>query len=80
MELQSTDLFRTSIGPVQQLAALLELEVSVKLEQPLTMDLSPAGANDVRGLGQAVGSLVQAQVPLAQAMRIAGLDSRLVAD
>ena len=66
-------------GVVQHLAALLEREIGVKLERPLTLDLSPAGGYDVRGVGRAVGSLVQAGVPLDQAIKIAGIEgSRVV--
>ena len=66
-------------GVVQHLAVLLETEVSEKLGQPVTLDLSAAGGFDVRGVGRALGSLVQAGVPLEQAMRIAGIEgSRIV--
>ena len=68
------------LGPVQTLASLLESEVADKLKTPLRLDLSPAGATDVRGLGRAVGSLVGAGMDLRAAMAIAGLDSRLVKD
>ena len=65
-------------GVVQHLAALLEREVAVKLLQPLTLDLSPAGGYDVRGIGRALGSLVQAGLPLDQALRVAGIEASRV--
>ena len=66
-------------GICQHLAVLLEREIGVKLERPLTLDLSPASGYDVRGIGRAVGALVNAGVPLDSALRIAGVEgSRLV--
>ena len=62
---------------VQELAALLEDEVRVKLGTPVTIDLSPSTSVDARGLGRAVNSLVGAGIDLEEAKTIAGLNGRL---
>lgn len=64
-------------GVCQELCALLENEVAVKLGTPVTIDLSPSTSVDARGLGRAVGSLVQAGIELEEAKTIAGLNGRL---
>ena len=62
-------------GPGQQLAKLLEAEIGAKLEQPVTLNLSAAQSVELRGLGRATGSLVQAGMRLEDALVLAGLDA-----
>ena len=60
-------------GVCQTLCSLLEREVEDKLEIPVQFDLSPAHAADIRGLGRAIGAMVNAGMSLADAQEAAGL-------
>ena len=67
-------------GPVQALAVALEQELLTKLGAAIKFNFADADSTDARGLGRAVGSLVQAGLPLANALEIVGIGtSRLYA-
>ena len=66
-------LWATTIGP---LGAIVGEELSRVLERPVRLDYSqPSGAADVAGRARAVGVLVGAGVPLADALERAGWGS-----
>ena len=61
------------VSTIQPLSALITAELSEKLERPIALDHSKLAAADVTGKARAVGSLVQAGIPLNEAMEVAGL-------
>ena len=64
---------RFIMGAVAPQAAGLAAELSEKLETPVSFDFAPLWASDLVGRSQALRNLVKADVPLAEARRLAGL-------
>ena len=64
---------RFVMGAVAPQAAGLARELSEKLEMEVKLDFGDLWAHDVVGRSQALRNLVKAEVPLAEARRLAGL-------
>lgn len=70
------ELFRFfQVTTVEPLGKLVQSELRASLDVPdLTLDFGEVRGADITGRSRAVGSLVQAGVPLATALRIVGLE------
>ena len=61
-------------GSLNPLALVVADELGKKLDQPdLQLDLSRTFASDLTGRARAVSSLIQAGIPVEEAMTLAGL-------
>ena len=64
------------LGPVAALAHVMETELSTKLDATLILSFDATGAIDIPARSRAVKGLVDAGVPLAEALVLAGLRRR----
>ena len=61
-------------GWIQPLGKIVSAELTRKLNQEISLDFSALAAADIAGRARALGSLVQAGIPINEALVLAGLD------
>ena len=61
------------MGPLAGMAAIVEAELSVKLEREIRFDFSGLWAHDQAGRAAAFAKLVQAGMELERAARLSGV-------